>query len=442
MTRSPMPPLSGLALLGAVAVAPACWHVAALGPDGGAGGDAGADTDTDEDVDTDAGPDSGPELPTDCTGLDDFTLCSVVTSPDYSYDICIDGVCESPGCGALECNPPGPHFPLPDTNQRSCSDWQMWTTCPSDGEDYFGQDAQYGWDTTHDASERFSVDVSTTPIYPMVTDNVTGLVWQGCAAGLVGEDCDYGVAAKDTLAEALAYCDGLEWGGRDDWRLPDIYELESTADLGTIMPAVDVAAFPPITVSVIVSIPFWSSSATSGGFGWFVAFDTGSVQVGQASSSFYVRCVRGAPTPRPVRFTRVLTAPGAPVVADAVTGLVWQGCAAGLDGDACENGAVGAFTWPEALAYCEGSTWAGYADWRLPSKEELHSSVDHRLEAPRIDTTAFPATPAGWFWSSSTYVDVTTSAVAQAWAQDLSSGWQMGSDKDIAIDVRCVRGGV
>ncbi|MBI5488414.1 MAG: hypothetical protein HY905_13860 [Deltaproteobacteria bacterium] len=50
----------------------------------------------------------------------DFTPCDVRTVPDRSYDICVEGACVSPGCGDRTCNPPGPNWPLADTDQRSC----------------------------------------------------------------------------------------------------------------------------------------------------------------------------------------------------------------------------------------------------------------------------------------------------------------------------------
>jgi hypothetical protein len=99
---------------------------------------------------------------------------------DRSYDICSGGVCVSPGCGTIDCNVPGLYFPLADSGQITCFDGSgPLDDCPAAGEDYFGQDAQYGWDAapekgiTHD---RFSRNTDILD-YPSVVDNVTGLMW-------------------------------------------------------------------------------------------------------------------------------------------------------------------------------------------------------------------------------------------------------------------------
>jgi hypothetical protein len=121
----------------------------------------------------------------DCEGLQDFTPCYVATSPDRSYDICISGVCRSPGCGEVSC-----------------------------------------------VEGRFTRDDATDALEPVVVDNVTGLVWQGCAMGLTGSACGSGAVESMTWNDALAECDSLEWGGHDDWRLPSHAELHSLVDVG------------------------------------------------------------------------------------------------------------------------------------------------------------------------------------------------------------------
>jgi hypothetical protein len=156
---------------------------------------------------------------------------------------------------------------------------------------YYGQDAQYGWDTSHTSDERFARDTETSSVNPLVTDNVTGLVWQGCAAGLTGASCTTGTTDTYTWTEALAYCDALSWGGYSDWRLPDRYELMSIADLGTYNPCIDTTTFPATPIDM-----FWSSSSfgivTAAWRVWFVSgYSSGSLKGG----AYNVRCVRGGP---------------------------------------------------------------------------------------------------------------------------------------------------
>lgn len=141
------------------------------------------------------------------------------------------------------------------------------------------------------------------------------------------------------------------------------------------------------------------------------------------------------------RFTRDTTSnPNHPVVIDHQTGLQWQGCALGWTGKDCTTVAsTTTFTWQQALSRCEAEQWAGASDWRLPNRKELRSIVDDRQSSsPHIDTTAFPATPAGDFWSSSTIVGDTGST---AWRVNFDYGYASFYDKIDPLYVRCVRSG-
>ncbi len=196
----------------------------------------------------------------DCTEDLDFTLCDVVTNPDYWYDICVEGVCLSPGtCGNSSCNAPGPHYDLP-------------------------------LDDVDPADYTRTVPVASQPV---VVDNVTGLMWQGCAAGLIGAECDGGSAPEMNWQEALSYCDTLDWGGYTDWHLPDPYELQSIVDYGSTGPAIDPLAFPRTP-----STYFWSSSsyAADPSDAWVVSFDDGNVWGGVVKGNGNeVRCARSGP---------------------------------------------------------------------------------------------------------------------------------------------------
>ncbi|MDI7269334.1 MAG: DUF1566 domain-containing protein, partial [Myxococcota bacterium] len=183
------------------------------------------------------------------TDKPDFTLCSLVTTPDYSYDICARGTCVSPGsCDTAACNAPGPNWTIPDTNQRLCYNETTSIACPGTAGSascsttaFCGQDWQYGWDTVNPATARFTRSGATEPI---VTDNVTGLVWQGCPAGQSGSTCT-GTAGLYTWVDALAHCDGLTWGGSSNWGLPDRFELQTIVDYGRpSAPYIDPTAFP------------------------------------------------------------------------------------------------------------------------------------------------------------------------------------------------------
>ncbi|MBI5525026.1 MAG: DUF1566 domain-containing protein [Deltaproteobacteria bacterium] len=377
--------------------------------------------------------------PDNCAGRADFAACNIGTTPDRAYDICVGGACVSPGCGDATCNPPGPHFPLPDSGQRSCFNNATSIACPTgagspcsvDGSPQFcGQDAQYGWDLLHQQNERFAVS-DLVPNHPVVGDNVTGLEWQGCAAGSTGGECTGGAIISKTWADAVAYCDGLTWASSSDWRLPDRYELQMIVDMLYWSPAIDVMAFP-----VSPSFFHWASSSLANDptKAWAVSFDDGTVGNGNKDVAANVRCVRGGGL-RAKRFDVEEPKAGQPVVGDTVTGLSWQGCAAGLTGGSCASGALASKYWVDALAYCESLDWGNLADWRLPNVNELSSIIEDRMVSPSVDAITFPGTPANWVWTSSTNSADPTSA----WSVDFSDGYVTWLKKTAAAHVRCVR---
>ena len=164
--------------------------------------------------------------------------------------------------------------------------------CLSDGAPNFcGQDWQYGWDTTHAQTARYTKTEAVAG-EPLVADNLTGLEWQGCPAELSGSNCTTGSSQTKTWAVALTYCEGLTWAGQTDWRLPDRYELQAIADYGRVSPSIDTTTFPATPSNY-----FWSSTSYAGGSSnaWSVAFVNGTVYYPGKTSSNYVRCVRGGP---------------------------------------------------------------------------------------------------------------------------------------------------
>ncbi|RYX90561.1 MAG: DUF1566 domain-containing protein [Comamonadaceae bacterium] len=92
-------------------------------------------------------------------------------------------------------------------------------------------------------------------------------------------------------------------------------------------------------------------------------------------------------------------------VTDSKTGLIWRRCPEGMafKGKTCIGQAV-FVSQVEATGRAKAAS-AGNVRWRLPQLKELAT-----IAAPReasegvaaIDPVAFPATPAGRFWTSST----------------------------------------
>jgi len=374
-------------------------------PDGGSDSDSDSDTGSDGDTDTDADTDTTPV--DDCTDQPDFTLCEVVTAPDRSYDICIGGECVSPGCGDSSCNPPSPHFKYPDTNQRYCTDESSEIPCPGtaggstcSSTPFCGQDAQYGWDANHEESDRFTRTVPASE-QPVIFDNATNLMWQGCMAELSGSSCESGEIFNGNWDQALAYCDGLDWGSYQDWRLPDLYELSSIFDYGRHNPAIDVSIFMNFFVDW-----YWTStySTVSDNSAWYVNFYDGMPgSVATSSGDHKMLCVRGLPGQIDERFELYEPVAEQPCVIDNVLEAEWQACVAGKQGSVCSVGSAEEQTWEEALEYCESLDWGGHVDWRLPNIFELFSIVNPRKTSPLFETEVFLGTPSGQLWSSTTF---------------------------------------
>jgi PKD repeat protein len=116
-------------------------------------------------------------------------------------------------------------------------------------------------------------------------------------------------------------------------------------------------------------------------------------------------------------------------VTDTFTGLMWQ-----------QETPDNLMTWEQALSYCENSNLAGYTDWRLPTRKELRSLVDHSQYYPAINITYFPETFSSFYWSSTTYASGTNST----WGVDFTNGEDsnnVNSYKYFNFHVRAVRGG-
>jgi hypothetical protein len=123
-----------------------------------------------------------------------------------------------------------------------------------------------------------------------VTDNKTGLMWQKCSAGQNNDTACSGNASTYIWNDALSYCEGLSLGGKSDWRLPNIKELESLTDDTRYNPAIDTAFFPNA-----IAFHYWSSttSAYYPSAAWYVSFYYGYVGYYDKYFSMYVRCARG-----------------------------------------------------------------------------------------------------------------------------------------------------
>jgi hypothetical protein len=271
-----------------------------------------------------------------------------------------------------------------------------------------------------------------------VTDTCTGLMWEtGTTQTVYGWDA------------ALEHCEALELAGYDDWRLPNVRELQSIVDYGECLPAIDESAFQSF------SDFYWSSSGRmcSPFQAWKVSFANGEVILEFDDVFFvlhHVRAVRGPAEafgwlpdtgqvscydsngneidcndtdwpgqdgfyqlgcPMDDRFTDNDDG----TVLDRCTGLVWTKDPLDTNGDKRPDSVA----WQQALQFCGSLEFAGHSDWRLPNIRELYSIADYsgsRLPSvflPNIDNN----------WSSTTLPS--TQAVERTLAK--TAGFSIGS---------------
>ena len=375
--------------------------------------------------------------------------CLVTTETcDSGMDDDMDGFtdCDDPECAtAPNCGDPST---LPATGQTLCyepigaTDTAIEFDCADDTHACFGQDGSYQAGCPNDAS-RFLDNMDGT-----ITDNCTGLMWQQDTADTSGDGAihappDMEATDEATWCAALEYCEGLDYGGHTDWRLPNVRELYSILDYGNTNPTIDPAVFGALQKR------YWSSTSVNAdpSHAWYVTLTLkdrtinlrqGDLHRERKNQPYLVRAVRGTPQGLPAT-GQTLCYDAAGTETDCTTGdclgqdgfyaAQGVGCANdasrfsdNLDGtvtDSCTN-----LVWQKetadwnydglitderfedrprqcgALDYCEGLVLTTndafkdelelggdevrYDDWRLPNILELHSIVDYGRSNPAI----------------------------------------------------------
>lgn len=293
-------------------------------------------------------------------------------------------------------------YTIVDTGQAQCYDAQTAIDGPAYGEPFYGQDAQI-------AGNQPSYAVSADGL--TVFDNVTGLTWTR-SPDLNGDGV-IDVADKLTFEEALVYADEVlnpqQFGGYEDWRLPDMKTLYSLMDFrGTdpmmddipedLTPFIDTEYFEfgygdEDAGERVIDAQFWSTNAYLG------------YVFGNQEATFGLNLadgrIKGYPTSGPVvklnyvYFVRGNTDYGVNnfvdngdgTISDLATGLMWSKDDCGTDGD---NGPRSGMNWEEALGWVvqmNADEYLGYDDWRLPNAKEMQSILDYS-RAPDVTNSA------------------------------------------------------
>lgn len=259
----------------------------------------------------------------------------------------------------------------------------------------FGEDSDYN-------------STATQPSYTdnadgTITDNITGLMW-------VKSPVAAGIGGAYNWENAITACEGLNYAGYTDWRLPNIKELWSIAHYQSTNPSIAV-------IFTSLSDYYWSGTTLSNDStqAFSIDFSGGQCKLYAKSSSAYIRPLRLNGSLVDTAQTASYTATfgedhdynpaglqpnyadnGDGTVSDNLTGLMWikSPAAAGIGG---------AYSWENAVAACEGMDYAGYTDWRLPNLKELMSIINYQNTNPAVNT-AFFSLSTGTFWSSTSSV--------------------------------------
>ena len=307
-------------------------------------------------------------------------------------------------------------------------------------------------------SPRFS-DNGTT-----LTDKLTGLIWPIDGRTDAPASCTSG---KMTWQQAFDYVSCLNannYLGYNDWRLPNVNELESLLNLGQ---PENGEWLQSQGFYLAQDSEYWTSTTdpSQPANAWDVDDADGCVNtVSKTNTSHLVRSVRGGqcgisgssvcipvtgqtqcydasgnviscngtgqdgalqegvswPSPR-------FTDNGDGTVTDNLTSLIWTKDANAPGPAACSPGTT--MTWQAALSYVaclNTNNYLGHNDWRLPNRREMHSIVDYSQYNPDIPTAnpfvnVDPATHPSSTWQY--WTSTTDAYYLSAWIVWLYSGY-------------------
>ena len=210
------------------------------------------------------------------------------------------------------------------------------------------------------------VPLNATANYPLedcVQDNRTGLVWEGKTTGGGIRDGGYRLSGVVAAGAYISAVNASNLCGFNDWRLPNLVELQSIVDYSNLTNnsmtvAIDLNWFvnTPQDNYMIDIDPVFSK---------VVEFKYGAVRSLLSTSVMAARLVRGSSPDR----SNELTFNGNEVF-DASTGLTWRRCNEGRtwSGTACVGTSILFSNATQALVHAQSQT-----GWRVPNIKELVS---------------------------------------------------------------------
>ena len=253
-------------------------------------------------------------------------------------------------------------------------------SCPAEGEDFYGQDAQFTGKCT---AQSFTLKTISDP--KVVVDNNTGLTWEKSPSSDT-----YTWANRNTHCSEL---NNSNYGGKSNWRVPNPLELLTIVDNSRYAPAINLNYFTGIPTED--DSYFWTNNEYKGDTSGAYYFNpsSGESMFDIKTSTYKVLCVSGEEM-KPAVSADFTTSSDGKTVTDNITGLMWQ-----------KEYLINK-TWQQALAYCQSLNAEGYggysAGWRLPNKNEIASLVNYEKSAkPYSYFPDMPDMTDNYFWSSS-----------------------------------------
>jgi hypothetical protein len=316
-----------------------------------------------------------------------------------------------------------------------------------------------------------------------VTDNNTGLVWEKKSDDGSVNDKDTLYTWGDAFAVHVANLNTASFAGHNDWRVPNIRELESIVHYqsASAVSSVFSSGCTPGCSAVTCSCnPTTAWSSTTGALStdraWRAESGLGVLSVALKGNTQAVRAVRGGGSCLPATGqTTCWNSSGAVVpcagtghdgelqkgaplsythngdgtIADNVTGLVWEK----KSDDGGINDVDTTYSWTNAFAVhvagLNAANFAGFNDWRLPNARELQSLVQYQSSptvAPVFNTNCSSGctvltcscTRGNEAWSSSSAFPIP----ADGWWTSFLFGNMSFYPKGTGLRVRAVRGGL
>ena len=309
------------------------------------------------------------------------------------------------------------------TGQTVCTSGNRIAECPKEGEELYGQDAQY-------LARRSCVPKRFTKKEIPYTENEEELV-----AKIIEDENTHlmWIADKTKLPSSAPYesakdfCESLSYGGYEDWRLPNPKEFVTITDNDSFEPSIKRFYFSGVLMD---GYRYWTNTVFTSSDGESTEERAFTYNFSDGDMSSYVTtyeygktiCVRGEEYGSTGTFTT-----GADTVWDSDTNLMWQ------------KTYVSGKSWKGALSYCENLEYAGYSDWRLPNRNELLSLVDYSKSEP---ASSFPGMTAEEYWASTfrTYYGGQSGVfIVNMKKGEVDTDWHSANSDSSAYAVRCVR---